>query len=374
MNLTELRPLFAACLKDFSLPRDNDIADRYINAGYIEVFESHRWAFRKKAGSLIVIPNYTTGTCTVTRYTGTNDGASKTVAFSGATLTAGMAGRYFQAFGSSYWHKIVYVSGSTVTLDSPIVDIASAGGLTFKIWKRFSYVKSDVDVLYDFDRWSDNRLKYQSESGLVDDIKDTSETGSITTFSPYGIDPYDDVEYSTGTVSLALDSNVLVGSTSPDTAWLSSGFDTGDLVQLGQKHYAIKRVETDNRIILFNSYSGTGALGSGTTYKFKKNNPLGFQFYNSADDYIILPYTYLCRAFQLIHADNDMIQLSRRFIPAIISRSVYFRMRDVGDDRMMTILKIYGAELQGLKEKVEVVSSRYDMFAPKIHSSMPGRY
>src|SRR5256885_836714 len=96
MNLTELRPLFAAPLKDFSLPRDNDIADRCINLAYIEIFESHRWVFRKKTGSILVIPNYTTGTCSVTKYDGSNDGAAKTVVFAGSSLTQSMVGRYFR--------------------------------------------------------------------------------------------------------------------------------------------------------------------------------------------------------------------------------------------------------------------------------------
>mgnify|MGYP001564782889 CR=1 FL=1 len=376
MNLTELRPLWAAPIKDVSLPRDADMADRYINLAYIEVFEAHRWAFRKKTGNLLVIPSYTTGTCTVTQYNGTNEGAAKTVTFSGSALTQAMVGRYFRPQSSSYWHKIVYITGNTVTLDTPIVDIVSAGGLTFEIWKRFSYVKSDVDVIYDFDRWADSKLSYNSESKLVDEISDTTTSGTPSRFAPFGIDPYDDVEYSTGTIALAVNSNVLVGSTVPDTAWLSSGFDTGDMVEINNKFYWIKRVETDNRIVLFNSYNGTNALAAGTSYAFHKYNPLGFQFYNPTDANIILPYTYLCRAFPLIHVDDDRIQFTRRFIPAIISRAVYFRLKDTvgfGNSASINALQIYKQELQGLKEKNEVVDTRYDQFSPKIPTFMPGR-
>ena len=369
MTLTELRPLFARPIKGFKLETSLDIADSYLNIAYVEVFEAHRWEFRKKTANLTLIPKYTTGTCSVTKFDGSNSSAAKKVTFSGATLT-GMAGRYLRVQNSSNWHKIVYVSGNDVYLDSEISDIDSASGLTFEIWKRFNYVKSDVDVIYDFDKWSGDRVEYTPYSNLTEEPTE-SLPGTPYLFSPYGVDPFDDIEYSTGTVSGSQDSNVLTGSTSPNTAWLSSGFDTGDLIEVGKSTFYVKRIESDNRIVLFNSI--TQKIETGTTYKFKKNNPLGFQFYNPTDAYRVLNYTYLSRAFPLIHPSLDRIQLSRRFIPAIVSRAVYYAMRDNQDTGMAQMLQIYTAELEGLKEKVRSVEPRYTIFAPKIPAFMPGR-
>ncbi len=363
MNLTEMRPLFAAPLKDFALPRDNAIADRYLNLGYIEIFESHRWANRKKTGSLSLLPNLT-GTCSVTTFDGTNESAAKTATISIAGSDA-LLGRYFRVEGSNHWHKIVAYSGSTIYLDSPVID---GTGTNFEIWKRFYYLKSDADVLYDFDNWSDDRLKYISEAGLVDSVSDTTLPGHVQTYSPFGVDPYDDVQYVTGTITGSKDSNVIAGA---GTGWLSSGFDTGDILESNNKEFYIKRVENDGRIILFNSLIDDIAAAS--AYKLKKNNPYGFQFYQPTETFKVIPYTYLSRAFPLIHPDLDKIQLLRRFIPAIVSRAIYFRMRDTDDNRMTVMLQIYEAELTGLKSKVEILSPRYDIFGPKIPSFMPGR-
>lgn len=368
MNLTYLRELFFSATTSSNKEQNTDIADKYSNMGYLEVYRAHHWEQRKRTGQITLIPNYTTGTCSVTKYSGTNEADAKTVTFSGATLTSSMIGRYLRVSTSSHWHKIVYLTGSTVSLDTPIVDIETGGSLSFEIWKRFYYLKSDVDVLTDFDKWDSARLGYKSDAEIVDQISNLSTTGTPYHFAPYGIDPYDDTEYTTGTIEVIADSNLVTGA---GTSWLSSGIDTGDVLDINGTEYHIKRVETDTRIILFNSISI--AVPSNSPYTIKKNNPLGFQFYNPSDSYRVLPYSYLGKAYPLVHITKDRILLPREFIPAIMSRAIYFRFRDTSDGRMTTQLQIYDAELTGLKQKFRVVKPRYMQFAPKIVSQMPGR-
>ena len=369
-NLTYLRELFFSSFKNVNKETGNEIVDRYINISYLEVYRDHHWEYRKRTGQVVLIPNYTTGNCSVTRWDGTSgaENAAKTVAFSGATLTDNMRGRFLQVGSSSYWHKIVYREGNTLYLDTPIVDVPTGSGLSFVIWKQFYYIKSDADVVLDFDRWGTERLGYRSDAELTDQISNLATTGAPYLFSPYGIDPYEDIEYTTGTITVTSNSNLVSGT---NTAWLSSGVDTGDILQIGSVDYYIKRVETDTRIILFNTIEES--VPADSTYSIRKNNPLGFRFYNPSDDYRILPYSYLSKGYPLIHPADDRIQLPREFIPAIISRAVYFRMKDVDDSRWGTMLQIYEAEMTGLRRKWRVVKPRYLQFAPQVRQQMPGR-
>lgn len=367
MNLDTLRPLFFGPIKDIKPGTDNDRADRYLNLAYKEVYRAHRWEYRKRTGQITIIPKYTTGTCTVTKFNGTNESAARTVVFAGATLSDSMRGRYLKVSGSSKWHKIVYISGSTAYLDTPIVDIESAGSLTFDIWKRFYYLKSDVEEVLDFGKWGDGVLSYAPD--IQTKHTDISKTGSAPyEFNVYGVDPFNDLTYSTGTIQIPADSNVMTGTS---TAWLSAGFDSGDIVEIGSNRYPINRVESDTRIILVNYQSE--AVTAGSLYTLRKNNPLGIEIYNTTNAYNVLPYTYLAKPYDLIHVTKDYIALTDRFIQAIVSRAHYYAFNDAKDDRAITELKVYDGELLGLKSKVSVVNSRYTQFAPKIPSFMPGR-
>lgn len=362
MNLVELRPLFASAIKGFKIDTGKATSDAYINMAYIELFESHRWEFRKKTGSIVVPPYYTTGTCSVVKYDGTNGTNARKVTFSGATISD-KVGWYFQAEDSSNWHKIVYVSGSTAYLDSEVTDIDSGSGLTFKLWKRFCYVKSDVDVVYDIGKWGDDVISYTQEA-----LDRSQSYNTPDSYRPFGVDSYDDVEYSVGTVSGSSESNVLTFSGGTDL--IAGGFNTGDIIIVGQKTFYIKRVETETRAVLFNYLSE--AIES-QSFAIKKISQIGFEFNNQSEEYKVLPYTYLSRAYPLIHESKDVIQLTRRFIPAIISRAIYFAMRDNQDDRMTAQLAIYVAEAEGLREKVRVLEPRYTVFGSNIPNFMPGR-
>lgn len=369
MNLEYLEKLYFKAIKSENKESDIESADRYINIAYKEVFLDHYWIYRKRSGQLNIIPRYTTGTCVVTKFNGTNESAARTVTFTGASLSENWRGRYLRVKESSVWHKINYLTGSgtswTVYLDSPIVDVDS-GSKTFEIWKRFYYVKSDVAEILDFGRFANGRLEYNPD--LLDRYTDLSkESDTPSSFNAYGVDPFDDIEL-TGTISIPAGSNVGTGS---NTTWLSDGYDTGDVIQISNIDYYIKRVETDTRIILFNYFESE--IVSGTSFTLRKKDSIGFEFYNPADTYHILPYDYLGRAYDLVHRTKDRILLPNNFIPAIISRAQYFAMKDNNDNRYTDILKIYLSERNGLREKVQVVKPRYMQFTPKISRLSPGR-
>ena len=184
----------------------------YLNLFLPVVYRSSNWEFRKRTGQLILIPNYTTGNCSIVQYDGTNDLASRTVTFAGSTLTQSMRGRFFKPAGSDTWYRIIYISGDTAYLDTPVVD-ATAGGLSFTIWKRFHYLKSDVDIVTDFIGWDRNSiLEYRSSTNQSDKNANLASEGSPFEFGAYGVDSFDDTTYETGTISGILNTNIITGS------------------------------------------------------------------------------------------------------------------------------------------------------------------
>lgn len=367
MNLEYLESLYFNSIKGIDKASDlgKQMALKYINMAYKEVFLAHNWIYRKRYGQITLIPRYTTGTVSVTKYDETNLATSKTITFSGATLTDSMIGRFIRFQDGEKWYQILYLTGSTAYLDAPVSDVSS-GSKTFEIWNRFYYLKSDVADFLDFGRWANGRLEYNPD--LLDRYIDISkESDAPSSFDVIGADQFTDTE-SSGTLTIAEDSNL---ATVSGLNLLSSGFDTGDIATINDVDYYVRRIESDTRLKLFNYFADE--VPSATAFTLKKNNPLGFEFYNPPDDYQSIPYVYLGRAYDLVHRTKDKILLPANFIPAIISRAQYWTMKDTNDERFVQILSVYQSELDGLKSKVQVVKPRFTKFSPKISGLAPGR-
>jgi len=367
MNLSQLKSIYFNPAKgiDKATELGKTMAPIYLNMAYKEVFLAHNWIYRKRYGQITLIPRYTTGTATVAKYDGTNEDSARTVTFSGASLTSAMVGRFVRFQDGDMWYRINYISGSTAYLDSPVSDVTS-GAKTFEIWNRFYYLKSDVAEFLDFGRWANGRLEYNPD--LMDRYTDLSkESDAPSSFDVSGVDLLNDAE-SSGTLSITKDSNL---ATVSGVNLLSSGYDTGDICNINDTDYVIKRVDSNTRLILFN-YWKDESLDS-VAFTLKKNNPIGFEFYNPPDDYVSTPYVYLGRAYDLVHETKDHILLPDNFVPAIISRAQSFALRDLDDNKWTSLLSVYAAELEGLKSKVQVVKPRFTKFSPQISSLAPGR-
>lgn len=340
------------------------IAKRHINRAAQWIYVSHPWEWRYKMGQVTLIPNYTTGTCSVTGYSGSNSANALIVNFSGATLTVSMQGRFLKVDGEDFWHRIVYVdvANNRVTLDSEIVR-ATASGLTFKIWKRFYHLGGDVAQIMDFGRWDNRfgRLEYRSFSNLVDRYQDVSDDGTPEDFTPFGVDNYESV-YSTGNISGSKDSNLITGG--GDAAWLGNVL-TGDQAIRSKDIFTVKRVEADQRIILNNYLSD--AIPAGSSYEIRRNLSIGIQFFpNQITDYQTVPFYYYDRMFSMVHETKDRPNLPDNFDDAILTRSEYKIKKDKKDSDWATIRQDYSTEIDRLKRDFRIAKPRYDIFAPEV--------
>ena len=344
-------------------------AIRYINRAARWIYTAHPWDWRQKMGQITLIPNYTTGTCAVTGFDGTNEGDARTVIFSGSTLAANMQGRFIQVDGDDSWHRIVNVdvSGNKVYLDSEITR-TTAVGLTFKIWKRFYYLPGDVAQITDFGRWANRlgRMEYKSFSKLTDEVADVSDDGTPEDFTPFGVDNFEPV-YTVGSISGSTDSNVLTGSGSEE--WLAN-IMPGDLIVQGENTFTVKRVETNARMVLSN-YLPT-AIDT-QTYEARRNLSVGFQFYPAQmNNYFAIPYYYYDRIFNMMHEAKDRPNLPDEFDDAILSRAEFKWRKDQGDSQWLSVAQLFSAELQGLKSDYRMVKPQFDTFGPEVRG-YPGR-
>ena len=341
---------------------------RKLNLSYKDVYRAYHWEFRKRSSQLLVTPNYTAGTCSFTKYDGTNWATASTVSLSSA-LTVDMAGRYFQPFASGNWYRIVYgISGSSqLILENPIVE-DSASNVTFKIWKRFHTLNSDVGTILDVGKWNfgglENRRYAESEDsrlvhGVEFDLADPSE------FSAYGKDDYAS-SYTIGTVTIAIDTNIAVGV---GTQWLGN-VTPGDLFIVGKNKYRVKTVQSDTRIVLRNYV--TPAV-SASTYEIQKDMAITLKIFTGSAEYLTLPYDYLSRPYDMVHAAKDRPDMPEDFDEVIIDFAMYMIMEDKDDVKYLNHASLAQSKLQSLKSKFRTVYPKSLQFSPTIHSGMPGR-
>lgn len=355
--------------KDKNDPNVRGIATFYNNLSYKEVYRSTDWFFRQKTGQLTIIPNYITGTCSITRYDGTNEALARTVTFVGSTLTSSMQGRYFQPLGSDGWYKIVSVdvTANTIYLESPIIDDTEAG-ISFKIWKRFYYLYSEVDAFLGFSKWSlDGRMRSKSAQLMASEVSEVANFSTAPNkFSLYGVDPYDS-SYSTGQVSISKDTNIATGVS---TEWLSNA-SPGDILTINNNSYRVKRAETDTKIILYN-YPTENI--SNQAYTLEKDSPMGFQFYPTEDAYRLLDYIYMARSYDMVNESKEKpLMPGDDYDEVILTRAESMRMRDNDDPKWSSVVQLYSALLDGLRQKRHPDRTTFDQFAPKVPSYMPGR-
>lgn len=334
-----------------------NILTRKINQTYKEVARASDWEILKRTSELRTVANYTAGTVTVTI-------DSRTVTGSGTTWTAAMQGRYFRPGGSQNWYKIArFVSATEITLATPIIE-ATASGIAYTIWQRYYYLQSDVRKILSIHSWyADGELPDKSNYYIEEFTSNPSNTGRPEIFSSYGVDPYEP-SYSTGTVTVTVDSTVLNGTS---TVWLDN-VTSGDEIEIGDRIYRVERVESDTRIIMNNAALETISSDSPAAYTITRDNAIGIQLYPAPDAVYIFPYTYQKRVYDLVNEDNDRPELPEDFDLAILDGAEASRMRDLSDIKWMAKMEEYKGRIVDLRRTMSTTKPRFKQLRPKIVS------
>lgn len=352
MRFVDFQAELASRLK-IDIDANEVVIQRKINDAYKEIARAYDWEHLRRTGELTTVPNYTTGTVTVTN-------GSYVVTGSGTAWTSTMEGRFFKPQGSGNWYRISKVQSATqLTLLSPYLD-STLSGQTYSIWKRFYYIYSEVHRIIELGTWIRNGvLVDKSSTYLGDNELDPSVSGEPESFSLYGADPFERT-YSDGTVTTTQNSNLLTGV---GTSFLGNA-EPGDIVTIGGDSFRVKRVESDTTIRLTNSVINAV---SASTYSIAKDNPIGIQLYFAANASYLFPFTYTKRVYDMLN-DSDRPELPEDFDIAILDGAEASRYRELNDARWQPKLQEYVLRVKDLMSQRLLSRPRARVMAPKIYT------
>lgn len=332
------------------------ILARKINEGGKEVGRVHDWDCLKAHSQINCVENYSAGTVTTTN-------GSRTVTGSGTTWTSAMVGRYFKSSAGDNWYRIVrFVSTTELTLETPVTE-SSGGGRTYDIWKRFYHVPSLFRSVKVLGKWIGEQRLEQRDAQHVADRSPQETEGEPTDAYEAGSNEFAE-PYTTGTVSMTKDENVLTGS---GTSWLGN-VEPGERIVVGTRTLRVKRVESDTRIVMFNHAPVTIAPGLSQTYRIEEDNPIGFQFYPAPDDEYVIPVFGFMRVFDLVNEDRDRFPFPEEFDAAILDAAEASRMRELDDVKWVQKQLELKGRITDLKAAMRGSKSRLRIMKPEIPS------
>jgi len=348
-------------LKDKENADTRAIALTKFNFSFAAFWKATNWNFRYKSAQLVLIPNIT-GTGTWTVFDGTNEDVSR--AINVGSHAGKWNGRYFQPTGADNWYRIQDDDGTTLTLDAPVLE----SGTTFTVWKRLYQLCSDCETLLNLYPFNGESVKeYRPSQKLVGDYSSLATESVPLKYSEYGVDNYQDLVYSTGTVTGTEGSDMLTGTA---TAFVGN-VGMGDIITIDDNEYVIKRVEGQ----ILKLYTHLLFAVTGGTFSIRKNNPLSISLYPNTDAFRILNYDYISKPYHFTNETYDDIPFDRNTIDCILKRAEAEWLAKNDEWNNYTIaLNVYEARLSGLKANKNAVKSTFSKFEPLISPAMPGRY
>ena len=251
------------------------------------------WPWRWKDTSLQTIPNYTTGTVTVTK-------DSRTVTVVNGTPTSSMVGRILKLTRDTEMYEIVVVSGQDFILSQPYIG-DSGSGLGYLVWQKYYLLDPDVPYIkhiriapypYGVSPLTRKDLDLSFINGY--------NAGYPEAWALAGIDRSIST-YSTGTITVTKDSRTLTGS---DTIFIGNVFG-GSKIVAGSNNYNIETIDTNTQITMIQN-----ALSSVVTIntRIESTKRTRIMFSSTPDPAINLYIWYPKKQYNLLN-DNDETEL-----------------------------------------------------------------
>ena len=267
----------------------------FLNDSYLEVGKSWDWVELDTYASIIAVP-VVEGTVTLTA-------GSYTVTV--AEAVAAWKGRFFRKKGGDNDYRIVYVDGTTLSLDQALIE---SGSITYEVEKRFYTLPTETLRIISFE----NRpfLTLQDNNALRQHLPNYSSPLIDNPFSVHGSDKFTD-DYTTGLVSVAASTpNVITGA--GGMAWLANA-KAGNIIRFGNVDYRIRRIETDTRMVSYNKMPATSSVA----YAIKQDNAKTVRMRGKFTANKVIPFQYIRSVFNLIHND-DTLDLSQEANLAVL--------------------------------------------------------
>ena len=330
--------------KSSELDKFQVLAKPAINLAYLDVGKSWRWPQLESSGSVLAIP-IVEGTTSIVQ-------DSQTVSI--ASADTAWKGRFFRVKGGENDYRIVYVSGTTVTLDQPIIE--DSGSITYEIEKRFYTLPTEVREIGPFDASSNNVVTLDNR-GIRSTFPNYDPRILDIPFHVHGADKFTDV-YQTGSATVTKDSDIVTGTL---TAWLANA-KPGNIFVFSNTEYRIRRVETDTRIVLYNL---VGATATGQSYKINPDQPMTVRLRGTFLRKSLIPFNYTRTVYPLVH-DDDRIELSEEAKIATLAFAEAHLAKSLGKDDWANRLLEAQGRLRVAQELAKPTNPAFTQFSPLI--------
>lgn len=175
---------FAQLGMDSSDSTNVTLVKRWINIVQQDIAGRWPWNFLRNREVIQTIPDYTTGTCSVTS-------AGTTVTGASTVWTATMVGYYIQFQGTNDWYKITArASNTSITIEVGYAPTTSlAAGSTYIIRKFFYSLSSTADRIVDIRNWNTPLKLIETDPLTLDSRRPNPQsTATSSAFIAYGYD------------------------------------------------------------------------------------------------------------------------------------------------------------------------------------------
>src|SRR3990167_79080 len=196
----------------------------------------NNWPWNSKEFVVQTIPNYTTGSVSVTK-------DSRTVTGSGTVWTSAMAGRFLKLNRDNETYEILAVaSGTSMTVKTPYIG-DTVSGQSYLIWNKFYSLDPDVPLAGNMylSKWPYNTDKINGNT-IREQFANPYQTGYPRFWTWEKINRTV-ATYSAGNLTVAKDSRTFTGS---GTAWLDNIYP-GTQVTVGVNVYNVEQVDSDTQ-------------------------------------------------------------------------------------------------------------------------------
>lgn len=226
----------------------------HVNFARQKAWQKYNWSWKQKVWSFSLLDQITTGTANVTN-------GSRTVTLASATVSSTHIGWYFNAIASDpdSWYRVVNVSGSTLTLETPYQ--GTTNPVTTFYLRGFDWlIPSELEGMPTLVELGTQHLSINSQfqvPSLIPDTRGKPTHGIFWSNDPIGS------TYTTGTITATDGSRSWSGS---GTTWLGNVVPGDELqIVIGSMtyKYTVHSVQSDT---VLTTYQFPQTTHSDTTY------------------------------------------------------------------------------------------------------------
>ncbi len=243
-----------------NVQQQTDLVKKSINIALSRIAEYFEWPFYMvNTGVISTVAPYTTGTISATN-------GSPSLIGVGTTWTSAMVGRKIRLGNGQPYYRIKSIDSTTTLTLETLFQSDTVSGTTYAIYKDEYRLASDVDTYKTIVQIQNAIAMFSTPPARFDRFFPSPYSYSHPTLEIMEGTKLD--TYTTGTVTVTVNSSTIVGS---GTSWTSvAGLGRMSMITIGTNVYTIKSITDDTNLVVFEVPSTAAVAGS--TYSISMNN------------------------------------------------------------------------------------------------------